>query len=72
MEKINWKLGKVLWFNEYSGEGEVRDQEGNDYFVHYSVIESNQKWKELKSEKRIKFSINCDSKRPQVLRVKEL
>lgn len=72
MAKVSWQLGKVIWFNEFSGEGEIRDQDGNDFFVHYSAIESKQKWKKLKSEKDVKFALSDDPKRPQIARVKEL
>lgn len=35
---IQWKNGTVDWFDELSGQGRIRDEDGNRYYVHYSAI----------------------------------
>lgn len=72
LARLKWELGKVIWFDEYSGKGEIRGEDGKDFFVHYSAIESNRKWKQLKAEKQVKYVLNQDPKRPQIKKVKEL
>lgn len=33
--------GRVRWFSNSYGFGFIQDEEGNDVFVHYSVIRAN-------------------------------
>lgn len=67
-----WQLGTVHWFDEKSGEGMVKSEDGNSYYVHYSAIDSKQKWKSLKEKKRVQFQLIDDVTFTQILRVKEL
>lgn len=72
MANVDWKLGKVRWFNDLRGEGLVRDEEGNSFYVHYSAIESSKKRKSLKKNKMVKFQLLEDSHFTQVSKLKEL
>ena len=69
---MKWKLGKVRWFNDLKGEGLVRDEEGNSFYVHYSVIESKKCRKTLKKNRKVRFQIMEDTGFDQVLRLKEV
>lgn len=70
MSKVKWQLGTVIWFDEYSGEGQVRGDDGKDFFVHYSAIDSKQKWKKLKAEEEVRFIKSPDPHRRHAIKVK--
>jgi len=72
MSKINWQFGKVRWFDDLKGEGLIRDEHGNSFYVHYSAIESNKKRKTLKKGKEVKFQLLEDSHYTQIDKVKEI
>ena len=56
MADSKWIRGKVRWFNDSSGRGEVWDENGNTYKLHYSAIETKkQSWKTLKENQKVKF-----------------
>lgn len=57
---IQWQLGKVSWFNDGSGEGVIRGENGKNYFVHYSAIESDKKRKTLKPDQKVKIQVLDD------------
>ena len=57
---MKWQLGKVSWFNDGSGEGVVRGENGKNYFVHYSAIQSNKKRKTLKADQKVKMQVIDD------------
>lgn len=67
-----WKLGTVHWFDKSSGEGMIKCESGVNYYVHYSAIESNEKWKSLQDKKKVKFQIIEDVTFAQVTKVKEI
>lgn len=67
-----WLSGEVIWFDEYSGEGQVRCEDGLDFFVHYSAIQSKKKWKSLKPDEEVKFKVSQDPSRPHVTSLKEV
>jgi len=53
-----WKAGEVQWFDVDSGEGMIIDKEdGTSYYVHYSSIQSTDKFKKLEKGKDVKFSL---------------
>ena len=57
---IDWQLGKVSWFNDGSGEGVIRGENGKNYYVHYSAIESDKKRKTLKPNQKVKIQVLDD------------
>lgn len=67
-----WQLGTVHWFDEKSGEGMIKSDDGHSYYVHYSAIDSNKKWKSLKDSEKVKFQLIDDVTFAQVSRVKEV
>ena len=70
--RTNWQLGIVHWFDEQSGEGMIKAENGDCYYVHYSAIDSKKKWKSLKEKKRVQFQLIDDVTFTQIARVKEL
>ncbi|MBK7892145.1 MAG: cold shock domain-containing protein [Bdellovibrionales bacterium] len=67
-----WQTGSVHWFDEKSGEGMIKSEDGRSYYVHYSAIECPRKWKSLADKKKVKFQLVEDVTFAQVSRVKEL
>lgn len=53
--KVNFQLGTVRWFDDLTGRGIITNDQGVDYKVHYSSIESKSKWKTLKKNAKVKF-----------------
>ena len=66
-----WMKGVVHWFDETSGEGIIKDTDGQSYFVHYSAIESKGTWKTLKDKQKVQFKLIKDCTFAQVSHVKE-
>jgi cold shock CspA family protein len=69
---IQWQFGTVRWFDDLKGEGLIRDQNGNSFYVHYSAIETDKKRKSLKKGTEVKFKLLEDSHYTQVDKVKEV
>lgn len=68
-----WKAGKVQWFDIEKGEGMIVDlKDGSSYYVHYSAIESKEKFKKLEKGEEVKFSLYENLYSKQVDRVKEI
>lgn len=65
-----WINGIVHWFDNTSGEGIIKDNHGQSFFVHYSAIESKKTWKSLKDKQKVKFKLVKDSTFCQVSHVK--
>jgi cold shock protein len=57
---IDWQFAEVSWFNDGSGEGVVRGENGKNYFVHYSAIQSDKKRKTLKPNQKVKVQVLDD------------
>ena len=72
IKSTQWLAGTVHWFDETSGEGMIKSEDGTNYYVHYSAIESNKKWKTLKDRKKVIFQKVEDVTFAQVTKVKEI
>lgn len=66
----DWINGIVHWFDDTSGEGVIKNADGQSFFVHYSAIESKNSWKSLKDKQKVKFKLVTDSTFSQVSHVK--
>ena len=63
--------GTVKWFNNQKGFGFISDEQGNDVFVHYSVIQSNG-FKSLEEGQEVEFEVIEGQKGPQAVNVVKL
>jgi len=53
------KTSTVKWFDAKKGYGFIHHpDDGNDVFVHYSNIQSDDDFKTLKSNQRVQFEMN--------------
>ncbi len=61
--------GTVQWFSRVKGYGFIRpDGEGDDVFVHYSVIRG-EGYRNLSKGQRVEFTIEDSPKGPQAVDV---
>lgn len=60
--------GKVRWFNNQKGFGFIRDEEGNDVFVHYFGINMNG-FKHLEEGQEVTFDVEVTEKGKQAVNV---
>ena len=57
-EMADLRLGVVHWFDNSSGEGSIIDKEsGAAYYVHYSAINSKEKFKKLERGQEVEFKL---------------
>jgi CspA family cold shock protein len=67
------KTSTVKWFDADKGYGFIHHPEdGEDVFVHYSNIESEDDFKTLKSDQRVRFDMNEGPKGLHALEVEPL
>ena len=57
-------IGHVKWFNPEKGFGFIRQENGEDVFVHYSAIQS-QGYKSLDENQKVEFDVTQGPKGPQ-------
>ena len=65
-------VGIVRWFNDKKGYGFITmadDEENEEYFVHFSNIESDKSYKTLKEGQKVKFDLESTQKGIQAVNV---
>ena len=67
----NINYGTVKWFNSEKGYGFIVDQNGNDIFVHFSVIETDG-YKYLKDGQTVSYELIKTDKGLQAINVKSV
>lgn len=73
-----WKAGKILWFDEVTGEGVVVDDQGTPHYLHQSAVDDLVKTKKgkasaqkVKENLRVKFTVYQNAYQSQVDKIKE-
>jgi CspA family cold shock protein len=64
-------IGKVKWFDTKKGFGFIVDDEGQDVFVHYTVIEGGG-FRRLLDEEQVEYEVTRGPKGLLAARVKRL
>ena len=62
--------GTVKFFNEKKGYGFITKEDGNDVFVHFTSIESDDDFKTLKEGQAVEFDIESDDRGDKAVNVK--
>lgn len=57
--------GTVKWFNTVRGYGFITDEDGVDYFVHFSQIRMDG-FKKLRADQKVEFELGADEKNRSV------
>lgn len=64
--------GTVKWFSNRKGYGFVTGEEdGQDYFVHYSEIESEKSFKTLHTGAKVEFGVREEGEKKFATHVRE-
>jgi CspA family cold shock protein len=58
------EVGTVKWFNDSKGYGFISREEGEDVFVHYSVIRG-EGYRSLEEGQKVEFTVTSGAKGPQ-------
>lgn len=61
--------GKVKWFNNQKGYGFLVSEDGTEFFVHYSGINSTEKFKSLAEGENVVFDVIDTEKGRQAINV---
>ena len=67
----NIKYGTVKWFNSEKGYGFIVDKDGNDVFVHFSVIDT-EGYKYLEDGQTVSYELIETEKGLQAINVKPI
>lgn len=62
--------GRVKIFDEKKGYGFITTFEGKDYFVHYSSIISQEKFKTLLPDQKVSFQVQTRDGKNEAIHVK--
>ena len=65
----DWEKGTVKFFNEKKGYGFITKEDGNDVFVHFTSIESDDDFKTLKQDQAVEFEIESDDRGDKAVKV---
>lgn len=61
--------GKVKWFNNQKGYGFLVSEDGTEFFVHYSGINTTEKFKSLAEDENVVFDVIDTEKGRQAINV---
>lgn len=67
--ELKMNKGTVKWFSNSRGYGFITNEKGEDVFVHYSGIVSEEKFKSIEEGQKVEFEITDGEKGKQAINV---
>ena len=55
-------FGTTKWFDDKKGFGFIVGDDGSDYFVHWSGIKNDEKFKKLREGQKVSFALSTNKK----------